>query len=314
MGGGGGGGGAFVNRSASELRDIVKKAEDKTVVAAFEVKLADVLGKLLGGYNARDAKTAQTRLGDIKDALKDEIDGSFDQLFGGSVAKHTYVDGLSDVDSLVLLDDSELEGKSPRAALSKITKILKNKLGDSANIEHGRMAVTLDFGDGMVIQLLPALKSADGKLQVPSSRTNGWSGINPLNFQRALAARNAQCSGKLVPTIKLAKAINGQLPESQRLSGYHMESLAIAAFRGYDGEKTTPAMLPIFFEKARSLVLKPIRDSTGQSVHVDGYLGLENSEKRQAASHVLGRIARRMRNATAGGSTEQWRALFGLDQ
>jgi hypothetical protein len=93
-----------------------------------------------------------------------------------------------------------------------------------------------------------------------------------------------------------------------------MESLAIAAFRDYDGEKTTSAMLPAFFEKARSLVLKPIKDSTGQSIHVDGYLGIENSEKRQAASHVLGRIARRMRNATAGGSTEQWGALFGLDQ
>ena len=116
-----------------------------------------------------------------------------------------------------------------------------------------------------------------------------------------------------MPTIKLAKAIIGQLPESQRLSGYHVESLAIAAFRGYDGEKTTSAMLPAFFEKARSLVLSPIRDSTGQSVHVDGYLGAANNEQRQAAGHVLGRIARRMRNATAAGSTEQWNDLFGLD-
>jgi hypothetical protein len=314
MGGGGGGGGTFVNRSPAQLRDIVKKAEDDTVVAAFEAKLADELGKLLGGYNARDAKAAQTRLGEVKEALKDEIGGSFDQLFGGSVAKHTYVDGLSDVDTLLLIDDSELEGKSPRAALAKITKILKKKLGNSADIQHGRMAVTLDFRDGMIIQLLPALKDAGGRFQVPSSRTKGWSGINPLNFQKALKARNEQCGGKLVPTIKLAKAINGQLPESQRLSGYHMESLAIAAFRDYDGEKTTSAMLPAFFEKARSLVLKPIKDSTGQSVHVDGYLGTENSEKRQAASHVLGRIARRMRNATAGGSVEQWGALFGLDQ
>jgi hypothetical protein len=56
MGGGGGGGGTFVNRSASELRDIVKKAEDSTVVAAFEAQLSDTLGKLLGGYNARDAQ------------------------------------------------------------------------------------------------------------------------------------------------------------------------------------------------------------------------------------------------------------------
>jgi hypothetical protein len=252
-------------------------------------------------------------LSQAKNALEDELDGSFDQLFGGSVAKHTYVDGMSDVDSLLLIDDSELDGKSPAVVLNKLTRILRRKLGDTADVSHGQMAVTIDYRDGMVIQLLPALKDENEKIHVPSSRNKGWSQINPLNFQKALATRNEQCGGKLVPTIKLAKAIIGQLPESQRISGYHVESLAIAAFRGYNGEKTTSAMLPAFFERARALVLSPIRDSTGQSVHVDGYLGSANSEDRQAASHVLGRIARRMRNATAAGSAEQWNDLFGLD-
>ena len=106
----------------------------------------------------------------------------------------------------------------------------------------------------------------------------------------------------------------GTLPESQRLSGYHMESLGIEAFRGYDGEKTTTAMLPVFFERARDLVLSPIRDRTGQSFHVDEHLGPENSAERVAISHVMGRIARRMRNATAAGSTAQWEAMFGSDE
>jgi hypothetical protein len=61
-------------------------------------------------------------------------------------------------------------------------------------------------------------------------------------------------------------------------------------------------------------VLSPIRDSTGQSVHVDEYLGPANNDTRLAFSHVLGRLARRMRNATAAGSAAQWLALFGLDQ
>ena len=73
-------------------------------------------------------------------------------------------------------------------------------------------------------------------------------------------------------------------------------------------------MLPKCFERARDLVLAPIRDSTGQSVLVDGYLGAANSEARQTASHVLGRLERRMRNATAAGSAAQWRALLGLEQ
>jgi Second Messenger Oligonucleotide or Dinucleotide Synthetase domain len=312
--GGGGGGGAFVHRSPAELRDQVRKAEEKTTMAAFEAELSRILGEHLGAYNGRDIDTLRDRLDELKGALEGSIDGTFDLLFGGSVAKHTYVDGLSDIDSLVLINETALEGASPQVVLGRMEKIIKQRLGNQAAVEHGRMAVTIDHGDGMVIQLLPAIKTKDGHVRVPSSRRDGWSTINPVAFQEALMRRNQQCGGKLVPTIKLAKAVNGQLPEAQRLSGYHMESLGIAAFRKYAGDKTTAAMLPAFFERARELVLSPIRDSTGQSVHVDGYLGPANSDARVAASHLLGRLARRMRNATAAGSTAQWRALFGFDQ
>ena len=312
--GGSGGGGVFVGRSPSELRDLVRKAEDKTTVAAFEAELARTLGAELRDYNERDVEKVRERLDALKVALQDSIEGSFDQLFGGSVAKHTYVDGLSDIDSLVLINDSTLEGKRPQDVLARMESIIKRQLGERADVEHGRMAVTIDYGDGMVIQLLPAIKTDDEHFRVPSSRGEDWSKIKPLAFGEALTRRNQECGGKLVPTIKLAKAINGQLPEGQRLSGYHMESLAIAAFRNYGGDKTTAAMLPKFFERARDLVLSPIRDSTGQSVLVDGYLGAANSEARQTASHVLGRLERRMRNATAAGSAAQWRALLGLEQ
>ncbi len=314
MGGSSGGGAFSNNKSPAELRDAVRKAEDKTAVAAFETELSGTLGDLLGAYNGRDVETVRERLGSLMEALDGSVEGNFDQLFGGSVAKHTYVDGLSDIDSLVLINDSALEGGTPQQVLAQMEAILARELGAEAAVTHGRMAVTVDYGDGMVIQLLPALKAEDGHVHVPSSRHDGWSKINPVAFQKALTRRNEECAGKLVPTIKLAKAIVGQLPEAQRLSGYHMESLAIAAFRNYGGAKITTAMLPTFFEQARELVLSPIRDRTGQSVHVDDYLGPANSDARQAASHVLGRLARRMRNATVAGSTAQWRALFGIDQ
>jgi len=312
--GGSGGGGTFVNRTPEQLRDIVRKSEDKTTVAAFEVELSRALGDLLATYNGRDTKTANARLGEIKKAMQGTIAGTLDQLLGGSVAKHTYVDGLSDIDSLVLVNDSDLEDKGPQVALERMEAIIRNHLSGEAKVEHGRMAVTVTFQDGMMIQLLPAIRSRDDQLRVPSSRRDAWSEINPTAFREALTKRNQECAGKLIPTIKLAKAINGQLPEDQRLSGYHIEALGIAAFRGYKDEMTTSAMLPTFFERARELVLAPIKDRTGQSVHVDEYLGPANNDTRLALSHVLGRIARRMRNATAAGSTGQWRALFGLDQ
>jgi hypothetical protein len=311
--GGSGGGGTFYSRTPDQARQQVRDAEDKTTVAAFESTLSETLGELLGSYNSRDNELISERLESVKDALGEEIEGSLDQLFGGSVAKHTYVDGLSDIDSLVFLNDTSLEGKEPQAVLAKMEKIIKQSLKGEAKVEHGRMAVTVTFNDGMVIQLLPAMKTDGVHVHVPSSRTESWSKINPVAFQEVLSKRNEQCGGKLVPTIKLAKAINGQLPESQRLSGYHMESLAISAFRDYDGPKTTTAMLPTFFERSKELVLSPIKDKSGQSVHVDAYLGDANSEARQTMSHVFSRLARRMRNATAAGSTEQWRAMFGFE-
>jgi hypothetical protein len=311
--GGGGGGGTFFYRSPSELSNQVRRAEERTAGVAFEAELARVLGNLLGSYNSRDSVAANQRLDELKGLLEEHIDGSFDQLFGGSVAKHTYVEGLSDVDSLIVIDDCELADAPPRTVLSTIDRILTRRLRNDATVTHGRMAVTIDYGDGMVIQLLPALVGAEGRLKVPSSRAKGWSRIDPVAFQQALTRRNQECAGKLVPTIKLAKAINGQLPERQRLSGYHIESLGIAAFKDYDGSKTTAAMLPVLFEKARDLVLRPIRDRTGQSVHVDDYLGSAGSPARFTASHIIGRLARRMRNATAAESEEQWLSLFGMD-
>ncbi len=98
--------------------------------------------------------------------------------------------------------------------------------------------------------------------------------------------------------------------EKYRLSGYHIESLAIAAFRNYEGVKTTSRMLPYFFERSRDLVLAPIRDSTGQSVHVDEYLGDENSTVRREMSHVLAGIAKRMRNASSAQSKQRWVEFF----
>jgi hypothetical protein len=313
--GGSGGGGPFRYQSPEALRNRVREAEEKAKDAAFEAALSGTLGELLRDYNARDTDLVRERLDELKEALEGTIEGSVDQIFGGSVAKHTYVDGLSDIDSLIIINATDLQDKSPRGALAHMEESLEGGgLADATSVDHGRMAITVEYRDGMTIQLLPALKDADGRLHVPSSRRDGWSRINPAAFSEALTRHNQQCGNKLIPTIKLAKAINGTLPEAQKLSGYHMESLGIAAFRNYDGEKTTTAMLPVFFERGRELVLSPIRDTTGQSVHVDEYLGPANSPERIAISHVMGRIARRMRNATAAGSTAQWRAMFGFEE
>ena len=116
--GGSGGGGPFRYQSPETLRNRVREAEEKAKDATFEAALSGALGELLRDYNARDTALVRERLDELKGALEDTIEGSVDQIFGGSVAKHTYVDGLSDINSLVIISETDLEDKAPRLRLS----------------------------------------------------------------------------------------------------------------------------------------------------------------------------------------------------
>ena len=312
--GGSGGGGAFVRITPRELQERVRREENRREDAEFHTEVAALLGELLGIYNGRDTQAIRNYLVELQDLLEEAVEGPLPHVYGGSVARHTYVNGMSDIDTLFFLDDTELQDKGPKEALDSMEMVLRRALQNRATVSRGRMAITVEYQDETQIQILPALKVGDNRYLVPSFvRDNSWSEVDPISFRAALTRRNEECAGKLVPTIKLVKAIVGQLPGNERFSGYHIEALAISAFRNYDGEMTTAAMLPVFFDKAQELVLKPVRDRTGQSVHVDDYLGSANSEQRQIVSHIFSRIGRRFKNATAARSLAQWKALFGIE-
>lgn len=307
---GGSGGRSFSWPTPEELRKATTDAGNAAAQAGFGIQLAGELGELLASINDRDSALVAARVEEISKSVEEEIEGSISVLYGGSVAKHTYVDGLSDIDTLLIFSGTDLAGRSPSAILRLCEQLLRGKLGEKAEVTTGELAVTVTYRDGMMIQALPALRTKGGLKIAAAGSADRWADIDPEAFQRALTRRNQECNNKLVPTIKLAKAANATFPESLRLSGYHIEALAIAAFRRYSGETTTVAMLPHFFAQASSLVLQPIKDRSGQSIHVDGYMGKANSELRRQASQLLARVHRKLRNASAAGSVEQWRSIF----
>jgi hypothetical protein len=297
----------FSSVSPDDLRKKIRDAELEAAEREFSPKLARRLNQLLSRVNDRDEVKTSARLDEVKAILRDELETEFALKFGGSVAKHTYVDGLSDVDMLLVVKE---QTDKPRPLLDQLSTHLAGALAGRAKITTGRMAVTLTYSDGDEIQLVPAIREKN-KLHVPRWSKNEWSPIDPEKFRLGLTKRNADCGMKVVPTIKLAKAINATLPEKQQLSGYHIESMAIAAFKNYSGPKVVEKMLPHFFTNMAELVKTPMRDSTGQSVHVDADLGKANSDERRRLSQVLDRIARRMDNATAAQSLDQWNAILG---
>ena len=305
--GGSGGRNFFIDRKPEQVKADLRKEEERTHDQAFDTQIAERLGELLGDANRRDTKEISAAIDEIKNALGADIEGTVDPILGGSVRKHTYVDGISDIDTLVILRDPELKSLSPQEVLAYFEEKAREEL-TGWEVSKGKLAVTLRK-EGLELQILPAVQE-EGKTYIPSARGDHWSDINPQTFFRKLTDTNTKFGGKVVPVIKLAKIINSQQPEALQLTGYHVESLAIEAFKTYSGPLNPKAMLEHFFDTSRSLVLSPIRDKTGQSVHVDGYLGPANSKSRKEVSATLDRIHRRMKNADVHRSEERWLEPF----
>ncbi len=179
---GGSGGSSYSNWQTSSIRDIVKQDAD-VAAAEYEFELSGLLGDLLAKYNDRDVESVARRITQCKDILGDAAEASLDQLFGGSVAKHTFVDGLSDIDSLVVVSGSALEDQSPADILEYMKRVLTGGLEAEAEVTHGKLAVSIRYPDGMEIQLLPALRAGD-VLKIPAASNQGWSAINPSTFRK----------------------------------------------------------------------------------------------------------------------------------
>lgn len=307
---GGSSGGYFYKRSKpSKIIKMINEEKAKNSDGELDAKVNSMLNDLLSDINNRDHDTIQQRLNSVFNALEKNVDGTIDLRYGGSVSKHTYVDGLSDIDALAIINKTELAEKSPEDVKEYFFKQIKKRYPDS-EIVKGKLAVTIKFQDGMELQVLPALKSTQG-IKIPSSREpERWSRIiNPDRFAKILRLMNQKMSGKLIPLIKIAKSVIADLPENRQISGYHTEALAIDTMTDYIGPKNVKSMLKHFFLHGASKLLTPILDKTGQSTHVDDYLGDNNSLSRKMVADSFSSIARKMQAADSSKLLKAWEDL-----
>jgi predicted nucleotidyltransferase len=304
---GGAGGSSYIGPMSETLQQKIDHAQQKEQLR-LDSEINDFVARLLARYNNRDRDATERKLMQIQNALGDDIE--LDQiLYGGSVAKHTEVDGLSDIDALVVLRRKEFEGKSAQEMLNGFHRILSTTLhlGEIESISKGKLAVTIKYTDGQEIQLLPALKSRS-TLSIAAADGSGWSDTKPKMFQKELANANRKMNSGLVPAIKLFKSIVYDLPVQKQLTGYHIEALAVDAVKNYTGAKTPKSLLLHLLKHASERVLAPIKDTTGQSRTVDRYLGKAESLERKNISQTLFGMKRRLETAT---TVSQWRAVFG---
>lgn len=82
--------------------------------------------------------------------------------------------------------------------------------------------------------------------------------------------------------------------DQDKTSGYHIESLAVEAFRDYSGRHDLKSLVLHLCSYAAENVRQPIRDSTRQSRYVDEYLGDPGSQQRQRAAGYFLAMGRRL--------------------
>ncbi len=284
--------------------------ETQTSDTEYKAEVSSIMQDVLSDYNSRDVEAIHNHLDLLKKALSKEIDDVIEIVFGGSVAKHSYVDGLSDVDVLVNVAGTELAFKSPEELLKYFSELIQDRLPDT-KVKVGSMALTVAYSDGCEIQLLPTIKTPDG-IRVSNRYGTGWSNIvRPQDFTKKLSEVNNASGRLVVPVIKLFKGAQSSFPEDAQLSGYHVESLAVNAFRNYTGNLNTKEMFRHLCGYITDQVKFPVADSTGQSIHVDDSFGPANSTQRQLSSTYVQRLANRLDAADSNRDPEVWKEVFG---
>ena len=255
--------------------------------------------ELLARYTRRNQQAVTRHLESLCNIIRNE--GHVVQtMYGGSVQRGTNVTGLSDVDVLLIVNQSSLVNQSPAKVIQQVRRTIKGQLPNNS-VKAGNLAVTVGYASGIEIQVLPAIRTNSGGVRIAEPGSTSWSNVvHPENFARRLAEVNEANSGRVVQVIKLAKAIaNCHISrQSRKFSGYHLESLAIRAFGNYPGPQDPKAMLNHFLSHSATAVKSPIADTTGQSGYVDEYLGPANSRLRNRSSTYFSQMRASVNSCT----------------
>lgn len=271
------------------------------------IAVAEVVQRAVSRISQTDTPALERHKQTILDALNDQFEGAYNLHGGGSYTRGTYVRGVSDVDVLLNLGEyarSDIANKNdPAALLEEMRARIQQRL-PSTSVTAGKMAVTVTFSDGHEIQVLPAFRAGDG-FRIPDPQAGGWTVTRPREFRRLLDERTREIGGGLRRAIKLAKELCDR--RGIDIRSYHLETMAVQAFKGYRGPTTTPDMLRHLFGRAKSLALNPMPDVTGQEEYVDRYLGAPGQRARLA--RTLAAVERAI--VSAGDDPAAWRDLLG---
>ena len=130
---------------------------------------------LLAQHTRRNTQAVTQRLESMCGFLRQE--GNVVQtMFGGSVRKGTYATGLSEVDAVLIMNQSSLVNQPPERAIDYVRETIQDQLRQNT-VSAGNLAVTVSYSDGTEIQILPAIRTNSGGVRIANPGSNQWSNV-----------------------------------------------------------------------------------------------------------------------------------------
>ena len=143
--------------------------------------------------------------------------------------------------------------------------IIKRRLPNNP-VQAGKLAVTIKYSDKTEYSCCPPYELRVEAFGSPNTELAGGAKLRTRKVCEKLAKVNASRDSRVVPVIKLAKAMADCFitREDRKFSGYHIESLAIG-LRRLSGSLDPKTMLNRLYRHSTKAVMSPMTDSTGQS-------------------------------------------------
>lgn len=217
------------------------------------------------------AELIQQRHNAIRNALKN-INPSIETKLIGSVDRKTRIhprpEDQFDIDILVVLGSFHnwvsVGGVTPTDAFNALgTTVRESSRYNNMNPTVDPPTITIDYGDGMKVELVPAYKdeigrSPDGTAHYPTGRAywvvkdGGWILADYDHEASYVSDQNTRTGGWVVPTIKILKVLRREYFDE--LKPFALETVAVqtipttvAVHRVANAPLSYPALIHEFF-------------------------------------------------------------------
>jgi hypothetical protein len=198
----------------------------------------------------------------------------------GSLWKHTFAFGVSDIDVLCAFNSREL---SPNHVVSRLASAFSSTR--TPIIAH-QTHVTLPSPFGVTIDIVPVVVDS-GEIALIHSSGGRWVRARPELFATVLQQANLSSQNTLKPSIRVLKSLLSRCSSAPLLKGHHIEAICVHAASEFAGTFKITTLLEFILSQLPRLANLHFVDTSGQLQFIDDYLGASDSDERCRLSAYL---------------------------